>query len=359
MAFARTVKRYQAAGAQVNIVMWRPTDWQPSTYATMADDMVALVQWLRAKQGITAALSITVWNEPNIEFTGPVSDYVTMYTTVRKALDNAGLSDVALIGSDSSEGPQGQFEASARALGSVVGSLSFHQYPPYDQPLLRSLIRADAFVADATAVNQPALRLWEANLAGGTGANAFSPGRAASDNKLLPDRFESSLTYACYVVQALAHGVKGVNYWELFDMDYAENHDPTYRMQFGAWGAIADEFTLRPMYYVLTTLSPLIRAGATVCATVSSQPAATITLGVRNSDGRRALFVVNPWASSTQIKVTWPVARSSLSRLEFSPASVGSAVSQQALRLSPTTVTVSGSSVTTTVPATSLCVLYE
>ncbi len=329
-ALLADLRLYDRLGARANLVMWRPLDWDPSRYGEMADAMVALLRWLRA-QGVGNLAALTLYNEPNGEFPGSPSEYVEMYQTVAAALRQAGLDDIELVAGDTSQGGDAFFDTVVPPLRGLAGWSSYHEYVDYRTSLTIPTLHARNRVEVARDAGLPRLFLWESNLTGGVGAGTYSPG--THDGVLLPERYPVALKLAAYHLQALAGGVTGVSYWEAFDMRYGGPDAPL--MSFGMWSSAEDGLRLRPTYYSVQLLSRFVRPGATITRIASVPDRTVLAYGVRNRDGSRLVYVLNPWDREVQVELDLIGTGSTALRYHVDERSVTEAIDQRRPVLRP------------------------
>jgi hypothetical protein len=353
-ALLADLRRYDSLGARANLVMWRPLDWDPPRYGEMADAMVALLRWLRS-QGVGNIAALTLYNEPNGEFPGLPAEYVEMYQIMATALRQADLDDVVLVAGDTSQGGDAFFDAVVPPLRGLAGWSSYHEYVDYRASLTIPTLHVQNRVQAAQDAGVSQLFLWESNLTGGVGAGTFSPG--SHNGVLLPARYPVALKLAAYHLQALAGGVKGVSYWEAFDMRYG-GPDASL-MSFGMWSAAEDGLRLRPTYYSVQLLSRFIRPGASITRLAAEPDRAVLAYGVRNRDGSRLVYVVNPWESAVEVEVELTDAGSTALRYQLDEQSATEAIAQQRPVLQPQPRYLpDGHQITDVVPPESL-VLYR
>lgn len=350
---AETVRVYAQYGTKVNLVLYRPADWDPTSLPWMRSAMIDLVTWLRTTKGLDNVAAITLCNEPDRVFPS-TSDYAAFHSAMRAELDAAGYEDIILIGADVAGGPAGLFENVAATMAASVGQLSFHHYPVYNQSLASSLTDATTFGSLTAASTIPKVVEWEANMYGVT-ASSFGNAKAADGTRLL-ERFPSALTYAAYALQVLASGVHGFMYWEVFDMYYGADLDPTYLMINGLWSDTRTGMTLRHMYYPFSLVAKFVEPGANVRQLVPSATGALVTTLVENPDGSRVLYVVNPWPDPTDITFDWGASASTLEKYVCDQTAVSTAVTAQSLFLPHSSVTTTAGVLAETIPAESLVV---
>jgi len=345
---------YDRLGARANLVMWRPLDWDPSRYGEMADTMVALLRWLRS-HGVGNIAALTLYNEPNGEFPGSPPEYVEMYQTMAAALRQAGLDDIELVAGDTSQGGDAFFDAVVPPLSGLAGWSAYHEYVDYRASLTIPTLHVRNRVGAASDAGVSQLFLWESNLTGGVGSGTYSPG--SHDGVLLPERYPVALKLAAYHLQALAGGVKGVSYWEAFDMRYGGPDAPL--MSFGMWSAAEDGLRLRPTYYSVQLLSRFIRPGASISRLAGEPDRAVLAYDVRNRDGSRLVYVLNPWDKAVELELELTAAGRTALRYQLDEQSVTEAIGQErpVLRPQPRRLP-DGRPITDVVPPESL-VLYR
>ncbi|MGO4271478.1 hypothetical protein AB4Z22_16800, partial [Paenibacillus sp. TAF58] len=177
-ALVKDLQICKAIGAKVNLVMWRPNNLQPSdeTNALIAKNMADLIQWLKTQQ--LEVDGLTLYNEPDSEFPGTVSNYVAMYQKMALVLQSRNLNNVKLIGGDAAASDtftEQMFTPQiAEPLKSRLGMLSYHNYLHYLRPLTSSILRSAINEKFAQSKELDAF-LWETNVGYGVGFTGFSP----------------------------------------------------------------------------------------------------------------------------------------------------------------------------------------
>ncbi|WP_168120276.1 hypothetical protein [Paenibacillus sp. HB172176] len=345
-------------GAKVNLVMWEPTELRTS--AIIADQMSALLLWLQSQAVNVAAL--TLYNEPDHVYPGTSTEYVDMYDVMKQSLQTNNLTQIELIGGDVGAN-DGYLDMVAPQLNTNVEMLSYHQYVPYKKSLLKPVFRAALAAKTAADNGIPDMYGWESNLTGGQGAGGgFSPGVDSVDGKLLPDRFSSVLKLSSYMLQALASGVKGLSYWEAFEMSYSPDpNDLNWIMHFGMWSHKTDDFTLRPAYYGFQLLSGFIDPGASITSlTDASANHTLLSYMVDNPDGTHVVYLVNPWDQPVEATVDFGNACYSSANAKqyvFEASAVADAIGAEQLSLDESAVTFDNGLLIDTLPAESMAVI--
>ncbi|HEX6971105.1 MAG TPA: hypothetical protein VF234_02665, partial [Limnochordia bacterium] len=350
-ALLETLRVYDDMGARINLVMWRPTDWYPGAAERLTHAMAALIEWLRA-QGIDRIAALTFYNEPDQEFRGSVAEYTALYRQMAATLAARGLSDVALVGADATQHGDRFFDAVATSLGSSIGMLGYHEYLDYRGSLRMPILHAARQLQRAEAAGTPPVYIWEFNLTGGTGAGTYSPGRDEA-GQLLPERYSTALKLAAFALQALDAGVRGLSYWEAFDMVYPGGQV----MSFGLWGSAAERLPIRPVYYAYGLLSRLVEPRAAIRRVATEPGGALITLAVVNPDGRLVLYLLNPWGEPVDVEARLPMAAAEIDQYTLSRSTVQAALQRQALQLPGERVYTVGSQLSVRVPAESMVAL--
>lgn len=350
-ALLEDLRLYDELGTQINLVMWRPTEWSPEAFPQLTAAMAALIEWLRG-QGIDHIAALTLYNEPDQEFRGSPAEYVALYRQLSAALADRGLGDITLVGADATQHGDRFFDAVAEPLRGRIGMLSFHEYVNYRASLRIPLLHAARQVQRAREAGTPAVYVWEFNLTGGDGAGTFSPGRD-EEGRLLPERYPTALKLVAYALQALQAGVQGLAYWEAFDMVYPGG----YAMSFGLWGPAAEGAPLRPVYYAYQLLSRLVEPGAAIRRIEAEPAGALITLAVANPDGSQVLYLLNPWDEPVQAEVRLPAAGARVARYTLEAAAVMEAMRLQTAQLPAEAVTLTRSVFSVRVPAEGLLAL--
>lgn len=330
-------------GAKVNLVMTWPNYLQPKE--VIADHMADLIEWLLQNKQLHID-GLTLYNEPDNSnsFPGTVADYVALYQEMADVLAARGLHDVKLIGGDVSASDTFT-EAIAGPLQSDLGMLSFHSYVHYKKPMASTVLRT-AMVAKFAQSKGLDEFLWETNVGYGAGFAAFTPGKV--DDVLMPKRYPSMLKLAAYAMQTLAVGVKGLSYWEAFDMNYGELGETGWIMSYGMWGTKEQGYPLRPAYYSYQLLSSQIQPGSSIRKVTSTSADSTLlSYMIDKPDGSQALFLLNPW--DKPVSVTAHLGDASYTnqkakRIIYNSTEVASAIAEGRITLSKTEVSLSGGS---------------
>lgn len=352
---AAAMAAYAAVGARINVVMWRPTDWRPADTARLADCFDALLGWVRGR-GLQVD-AVTFVNEPDREYTGSSDDYLAVLQGLRQRLHRAGWSGVDVVGGDVAASPQ-FYSAAVSDPTRSSDMLSFHTYVAHEESLHAPLYRAQEFVdMSGSSTSRPPIMLWESNATSRTGRHAFSPGRA-KDGRLTVERYPSMLTWTSYALQALATGVQGICYWETMDSFYQGNRG--YLMEFGLWEGTHRDVALRHSYHLFGLLSRYIQPGADLISIQADRRAALVTAAVRNPDGSRALYLLNPWPDPTTAALTLPGWESQLREHRWTRATADQVVRRQQAVLRGSVVRLAGGrTLRTSVPGESLVVLVS
>ncbi len=323
------VELYRSLHARVNLVLWQASSWAPP-YGGLAADLVALLRWLEENHATNVGL-LTLANEPDLSYipgTGSYGegfptpfDYEEALHAVRRALDQAGFASIGLVGGDVAVPADGFVRAVASALAGDLGELSFHLYIPYPASLCVPTLQASEMARLGVRDRLRAV-LWESNLQGGVGGNpTFSPGEVGRE--LLSATYPDALKLAAFYLQALAAGVGGISYWEAMDMTYPGQ----LTMRYGLWGSSGPP---RPAYYALGLLARFLVPGSTVRA-VSGGGGALVAYEAVDLGGQRAIYMINPWATSVMVRPDLPAG--GLSERLLGAATVQRSEASGALRL--------------------------
>jgi hypothetical protein len=361
-ALVTDLQTFDDVGARANLVMWRPLgDWTEQKNREFADDMVALILWLRS-QGLHNIAAVTLYNEANRTFPGTPAQYAAFCHVMRDALLCAHLHDVELVGGDVGSGGAGFYTDILPTVGTVAGMMSVHQYTPYPTSLKMSLLTLMQRREEANGAGVDDVFNWEANLSGGVGAmSPYYPGTDGA-GVLLPERYATALKLAAYYLQCFAVGIKGVSYWEMFDMLYPNEATPGTLsvMSFGMWGLTEDGMPLRPTFYSGQLVSKFIRAGAELRRIDVTPDRALLAYLVANPDQSRAAYLLNPWDEPVSVSVDLSATPGqSVNRYQMDEPTVQSLIAAAELAIPSTTLAVPQSQVVPdTVPAEGMLVYH-
>jgi len=259
----------------VNIVMWRPNDWNEGNVAKMVRSMGGLLAHLKDR-GYDNIEYLTLYNEPDLECGLGADGYIRMYDMMAEELEVRGL-DTRLVCGDVATGTPGDF---ADCPG--VSDFSYHEYINFFQGgLAGTFYRMDSCLEEASGGQ---LVVWETNVRG-KDAGTCSPGTGVSSPNVL-DEVPPAIMLAQFVTGGLSRGISGMCYWDFCDMRY-----PGCMMEYGLMDSRLEP---RPAFYVYSTFTRLIERGADVYRIDGDLGDIAAAL-VDNPDGSRYLFIVNPY----------------------------------------------------------------
>lgn len=236
-----------------------------------------ILEYLILKKGYTCIKYVVNSNEPN--YTGKVGSSKNANNTfekwkqgvlnVRKALDDIGLNNVQVVGSDATATKDGTFEAYLNGISQdeelkdAVGDYGVHVYAqkmPLDNGTMLDMYKE---YFDKVKENDPGLgserkiHIWEGGL-----VDYKDP---VKDCQGIITQYDYATIMANYTLTALVSGVNGITFWDFDDaMHFMYNSDGTstpkeWGMFSSLSGASALKQQLRPWYHSSSLLINLLR----------------------------------------------------------------------------------------------------
>ncbi len=299
-AFYRTLKPHQEAGRAVILadVHW---GWAPEQFPYnkenlekgtrfYADFLIHLVK----DKGFTCIRFASISGEIDLHFElmgGTFETYVRATQLLRKHLDEAGLTDIRLIG-DKVTGVS-WFEQVVKHTDPYVGLYTTHEYPDVTQyPIIQTRLERMMEVIHAHseplafteqgAIHKPAF-LWE------IGYFDRAEGDHDGDHQAVR-RFDYGLLCAHTALTSLNLGFAGGSVWCLHSMYYpGQNY-----MDFGFWEFKHTDWQIRPFYYGYGLLTRFAGADMTpVPVTLTPQYHDVTVAAVKNEGDDYAVFLLN------------------------------------------------------------------
>ena len=335
-------------------------DWigAPNNADEMAENISYLLQYVRETLGYSCIKELIIQNEPSYSFrtNGGAVDfdlYVTCYKTMRQRLNDMGMEDIVLVGSDDSQS-YGWYCQAVEALKDVCGKFDSHNYAwSYDMPYLD--LQVQGFVSSRTALAGD-IPFYLGEFGDGSTVGAYF---AAST-----ETYGRGLYVASTVVNAFKAGAAGASYWPLHDVYYYQGSvepgtgagDNGGLMGMGLIGYKKDgAWSFRPTYYAYGLLCTYMPYGSQVYNITGSTDNLVDTVAVKTPDGRWSLLAVNRSGAEQTLNIsTGSAIGTALTRYLFTEGALPSDGSMIAAsgRVEPT-----DGVYTVTVPAYSFAVL--
>ena len=281
----------QANGIKVAFGVWNVignTDEDLDLYGMIRNMATADPRWAKMNADLMEYLikvkgySCIRWfvntNEPNV--IGKKGSSKNAYSSfdkwaagmknVRKAFDDIGLKDLALVGGDATRYFMTEKEfmtKAAKELSGILDNYGVHVYAYADelangtfQGYFKDLIK-EIHEEDSAIGKGKNLYIWESGLAWG------KINETDCNDYIL--EYAYGLYMADYTVQAILGGVNGIVYWDLDDaMHYMYNEDGATAKEWGMFSTLAtadsDMQEYRPWYHSSVLLTNLLRPGNTI-----------------------------------------------------------------------------------------------
>lgn len=236
-----------------------------------------ILEYLVLKKGFTCIKYLVNSNEPN--YTGKVGSSKNANNTfekwrqgvlnVRKALDNIGLNNIKIVGSDATVTGDGSFEnyvygiASDEELRNSVGDYGIHVYAkkePLDNGKMLDQYRTyfdEIKKYDSGVKKDRKVHIWEGGLSDYKDVER--------DCQKIIDTFDYATIMANYTLTALAAGINGITYWDFDDgMHFMYNSDGTNTpKEWGMFSSLGSSTSakqqLRPWYHSSSLLINLLK----------------------------------------------------------------------------------------------------
>lgn len=298
-------------------------DWigAPNDPDEMAENIGALLQYIRNTLGYSCVKELIIQNEPSYSFhvEGGAVDaelYVTCYKTMRKWLDDAGMEDIVLVGADDSQS-LGWFNQVVPELKDVCGKFNSHNYAwSYDLPYLDLL--AQEFVEARTDLADD-IPFYLGEFGDGSTVGAYY----ASST----ETYGRGLYVASIVTNAFKAGAAGASYWPLHDVYYYQGSvepgtgeaDNGGLMGMGLIGYKKDgAWSYRPTYYAYGLLCNYIPYGSEIYDISGDTDHLVDTVAAKTPDGRWSLIAVNRSGAEQTVRInTGSAVGSQLNRYLF------------------------------------------
>ncbi len=361
------LKVCQELGVRVTLTWWgAPTgcwlacenigDWigAPNDLDEMAENIAYLLGYIRGELKYDCVKELILQNEPSYSFkvSGGAVDfdyYVDYYKTVRQRLNDDGMEDIVLVGSDDSQ-HYGWYYNSYEALKDVCGKFNSHNYAwSYDLPYLDVL--AQEFVEARTALSG------DTPFYLGEFGDGSTQGAYVADSA---DTYGRGIYVASVVVNAFKAGAAGASYWPLHDIYYYDGDpnggDNGGLMSMGLIGFKQDgAWSFRPTYYAYGLLCRYIPYGASVYDIEGDTDHLVDAVAAKTTDGRWSLVLVN--RSEAEQTVTVGVGEAVTGRLNRYAYTESTLPTDGSMIAASGTVSPSDGQYTVTVPASGFLVL--
>jgi hypothetical protein len=228
----------------------------------------------------------------------PQSAYVRLYQKMSEALQKTSL-PVGLIGVDEVNNINYFYEMVPQVVP-FVDAFSYHDYGANERHVLFiERVRDHLEYTTASGGGKP-LFIWEFGIKGENATTPFTPGEI-TPGVLIIDDYKPMLGLAQDALYGMNQGVAGFSYWEVYDMQYGGNQT----MTIGLWAYKDEGWRFRPFYYLYGLLTRLTQSGAAVVevSPLSCDQALPVA-AVRNPDGTRTVYVINPSQREVAIRLT-------------------------------------------------------
>lgn len=273
-------------------------DWigAPNDADEMAENISYLLYYIREKLGYSCVKEVIIQNEPSYSFHGDGGDvdfdlYVTCYKTLYKRLNDMGMGDIVLVGSDDSQS-YGWYYKAVEALRDVCGKFDSHNYAwSYDLPYLDVVSQEFVSTRTALAGDTP---FYLGEFGDGSCVGAYYAASA--------ETYGRGLYVASVVVNSFKAGAAGMSYWPLHDVYYYQGStepgtgegDNGGLMSMGLIGYKTDgKWSFRPTYYAYGLLCNYIPYGSQIYNVTGDTDHLIDTVAVKTTEGRWSLIAVN------------------------------------------------------------------
>ena len=284
----------------------------------MMDEVTSDVRWAKItadtldflvnKKGFSCIKWFVNSNEPNLTGSSTSSkNYNNTYAkweqgvlNVRNALDNIGLTNIGIIGGDTTG-----YDGCKEYLLNIAKSKTMrHKVADYGAHLYLSNIAIDRgnMMADVQSLYSQ-IKENDPNLGDSIQADIWEAGLLDGKTPLDCQKAIGTTDYAVrmvdYTIQALASGVNGVVYWDFDDaMHFMYSLNTTTPKEWGMFSSLAEASSkmqeLRPWYHSSSLLCHLIKKGNKIYSPLQNNNEldnSFRSLATRNDDGSLAGFV--------------------------------------------------------------------
>ena len=278
-------------------------DWisAPNNKDEIAENIVWFIEYVKNELKYDCIYNVILMNEPSYAFhvEGGAVDfgyYVECYKTIRKRLDDHGLQDIRLVGSDDAQS-LGWFCSSYTELVDVCDAFDSHNYAwTHDTPYLDQLV--NEFVSARTQFGQDK-PFFMGEFGDGTGVGAYYAESV--------ETYGRGLYLAATAVNALSSGAAGLSYWGLHDVYYYINDqgsDNGGLMETGLIGYKTDGvWKYRPTYYAWGLLCNYIPFGSEIYPVRGEKDSLIDCIAVKSPDGKYSIITVNRSDAEQTVKV--------------------------------------------------------
>ena len=249
----------------------------------MMEDVTSDIRWAKITADVLNFLvnekgfSCIKWfvssNEPN--YTGQKStskNYNNTYEkwekgvkNVRKALDNIGLTNIGIVGGDTTgyEGTEEYFTNISKRIADLVADYGCHLYLSNMGVDKGDMLNQIKEVFELVRKNDPGIGvvrdadIWEAGL---------RDGKTSLDSQALIATVDYAVRMVDFTIQCLAGGINGIVYWDFDDaMHFMYTDTGTTPKEWGMFSSLAEakagKQELRPWYHSSSLLCHLFRKG--------------------------------------------------------------------------------------------------
>ena len=265
-----------------------------------------LMEYLVKVKGYTCIRWFVNTNEPNItgnegsskNYYNTFDKWATGVRNVRAAFDAIGLTDLDIIGGDTTGvvGSQYYLPRIASKLSNIVGNYGIHMYVTMrslDKGTFQSTVRQLYNMArkkDSALGHTKQMYIWESGLLDGKDQE--------TDCQWLIRNYEYGYYMADYTLQSILGGVNGVVYWDLDDaMHFMYNNNDTNAKEWGMFSTLASAMgkvqEYRPWYHSSVLLTNLFRPGNTLYGAESSPDGVRVLSTVSADRTQGGYCVVN------------------------------------------------------------------
>ena len=245
-------------------------------------------------------------NEPNLTGTKETSkNYNNTYEiweqgvkNVRKALDDIGLTNIGIVGGDTTgfEGTEEYFSGIAKNIPDLVGDYGAHLYVSNIAVDRAGMLEEFLALKDEIKKIDPGIGvvrdidIWEAGL---------RDGKTALDCQTLIGTASYAVRMIDFTLQCIAGGANGVVYWDFDDaMHFMYSESATTPKEWGMFSSLAEATSgkqeLRPWFHSSSLLCHLIKKGNRVYSPLQNNPiyeGTVRSIASISPDGKEAGFV--------------------------------------------------------------------
>ncbi len=306
----------QVHGIDVAYGCWNVIGDLKNDIWNMMEEVTSDIRWARISADVLDYLvhqkgySCIKWfvssNEPNwLGYEGSSKNFKNTYEkweqgikNVRKALDDIGLTNIGIIGGDTTgyAGTDEYFTNIANNIPDLVADYGAHLYlSNYDVDRGNMLTEVRGMVKkikklDSEAGKSRPFEIWEAG---------FLDGKTILDSQTAITACSYGVRMTDYTIQCLAAGLDGVVYWDFDDaMHFMYTNNGAVPKEWGMFSSLAEASAakqeLRPWYHSSSLLCHLIKKGNKIYSPLQNNTELDDTfrcIGTVNPDGTQGGFV--------------------------------------------------------------------